>query len=158
VQIRDALAEDFAGCLPLLWQLWPALEPRSDQDRTVVDGMRTVFCDLLEDPNARILLAEEDGAVGVVGLLDLTFRRTLFHRGWTMIIEDLIVKETYRREGIARRLVAYAEQLARERGCRAIELTSDLHRRGTHQFWAALGYDRCAYQFRKELTRQAGAD
>jgi GNAT superfamily N-acetyltransferase len=158
VQIRDARAEDFEACLPLLWQLWPALEPRSDQDRAVVDGMRTAFCDLLEDSNARTLLAEEDGAVSVVGLLDLTFRRTLFHHGWTMIIEDLIVKETHRREGVARRLVEYAEQLARECGCRAIELTSDLHRHGTHQFWEALGYDRCAYQFRKGLTRQAGAD
>ncbi|UCF34371.1 MAG: GNAT family N-acetyltransferase [Phycisphaerales bacterium] len=158
MHIRDARAEDFPACLPLFWQLWPALKPRGDQDRTIVDGMRTVFCDLLEDSNARILLAEEDGAVGVVGLLDLTFRRTLFHRGWAMIIEDLIVNETHRREGIARQLVEYAEQVARERGCRAIELSSDLHRQGTHQFWEALGYDPCAYQFRKELIRQTGAD
>jgi GNAT superfamily N-acetyltransferase len=123
-----------------------------------MDGMQLAFCDLLDDSNGRILLTDEGGAAGVVGLLDLTFRRTLFYRGWMMIIEDLIVDETHRKESIARRLVEYAEQLARERGCRAIELSSDLHHQGTHQFWEALGYDRCAYQFRKELTRQAVAD
>jgi len=95
------------------------------------------------------MIAEADRQI--VAFLDLTFRKTLFHLGWTMIIEDLIADEAHRRKGIGKRLVELCEDFAREKGCHAIELSSDLHRKKTHLFWEALGYEGKAYQFRKMI-------
>ena len=98
-----------------------------------------------------LVLAGHGGEI--IALMDLTLRDTLFHRGKTMIIEDLIVDGPHQRQGIGRQLVEHAERIAGQRGCRGIELSSDLHREDTHLFWEALGYERKAYQFRKTLPK-----
>jgi len=48
-------------------------------------------------------------------------------------------------------LVELSEEIAQERGCHAIELSSDVHRKETHRFWEELGYEGKAYQFRKAI-------
>ena len=92
--------------------------------------------------------------------MDLTYREALYYGGDTTIIEDLVVDEAHQGQGIGTRLVERAEELARARGCRGIELASDLHRDRAHRFWETLGYKREAYQFGKKLptaaTRPAG--
>jgi GNAT superfamily N-acetyltransferase len=68
-----------------------------------------------------------------------------------MIIEDLIVDKKYRRKGIGSQLVQLVEKIARQQGCKTIELNSDMNRQETHYFWEAIGYERKAYQFRKSI-------
>jgi GNAT superfamily N-acetyltransferase len=104
---------------------------------------------LLAAADTKLLLAENDDQI--VALMDLTFRDTFFHGGRTMVIEDLVVDERLRRRGIGRQLVRHAERIAREHGCRAIEVSSSLHRTDAHGFWTSLGYEREAYQFLKPL-------
>jgi GNAT superfamily N-acetyltransferase len=150
MEIRNADVQDFEKCLPLLQQLWPLLNLGGNAGNTKdVQEFKEAFCQLLDDPNAQVMIAEKDGQI--VAFLDLTFRKTLFHRGWTMIIEDLIVDEAHRRKGMGKRLVEFCEEAARERACHAIELSSDLRRKETHLFWEALGYEGKAYQFRKVI-------
>jgi GNAT superfamily N-acetyltransferase len=150
MEIRNAHAQDFEKCVPLLQQLWPFLKLAGYTAKAKeMKAFKKVFIQVLNDPNAQIMIAEADGQI--VAFLDLTFRKTLFHRGWTMIIEDLIVDEAHRRKGIGKRLAELCEDLAREKGCHAIELSSDLHRKETHLFWEALGYEGKAYQFRKVI-------
>jgi GNAT superfamily N-acetyltransferase len=150
MEIRNAEVQDFEKCLPLLQQLWPLLNLDGNASNVKdVQEFKEAFCQLLDDPNAQVMIAEEDGQV--VAYLDLTFRKTLFHRGWTMIIEDLIVDEAYRGKGMGRRLVEFCEEAAQKKGCRAVELSSDFHRKETHLFWKALGYEAEAYQFRKVI-------
>jgi GNAT superfamily N-acetyltransferase len=148
MQLRDATETDLAACLPLLRQLWadapaPIQTPRHEAE------LKAVFRRLLRAPDARVILAWESEQA--VALMDLTVRDTLFHCGATMVIEDLIVDAAHRRRGIGKRLVELAEEIARERGCRGVELSSDLFREETHEFWQALGYEAKASQFRKTL-------
>lgn len=53
-----------------------------------------------------------------------------------------MVDEDIRGQGIGRQLMEEAENLARSKGCKIIELTSGLRRakEGTHEFYKALGY------------------
>jgi GNAT superfamily N-acetyltransferase len=150
MHFREANEKDFEACLPLLPQLWPALKiTDASAESQIVREIKAMFFRLLKNPNAKVILAENEGQI--IALIDLTFRETLFYRGWAMVIEDLIVDENYRRRGIGTQLVRLAEEIARRRECRAIELNSDLYRKETHHFWEVIGYQCEAYQFRKEI-------
>lgn len=142
IRLRRGQPGDFKACLPLISQLWPQVRRPQQVAR--------VFGRLCSEPNCCVLVAESGDRV--VGFLDLSLRPTLFHRGWTAIIEDLIVDKAWRRQGIGSLLVHRGEQYARKRGCRGIELSSDLGREAAHRFWSSLGYECLARQFRKELT------
>lgn len=150
MQFRDAEEKDFEAFLPLLRQLWPSLKIGDTAFETQdMQEIKAVFCHLLKKPDAEVIVVEEEGQI--IALIDLTFRKTLFYKGWAMIIEDLIVDEAHQRKGIGTHLVRLAEEIAKQRGCHDIELNSDLYREETHRFWEALGYECKAYQFRKEL-------
>lgn len=152
MQLRNAIETDFDACLPLLQQLWPFYKINgADADFQKLQEIKDVFYRLIRNPSAGIILAESDSQI--IGFLDFTFRITLFHRGWVMIIEDLIVDEKYRRKGIGTKLVRFADEIAEKRDCYAIELNSDLYRKETHHFWEALGYECKAYQYRKSLIK-----
>jgi GNAT superfamily N-acetyltransferase len=153
MQITDARERDFQACLPLLEQLWPGLSRKVAQEVQGLERLKAVFGRLTTGPNHRVMVARDGERV--IALMDLTFRETIYHGGDTTIIEDLIVDEAHRGKGIGTRLVQLAEELARARGCRSIELSSDLHRREAHRFWQARGYQREAYQFCKELPATA---
>jgi PhnO protein len=150
MRFREATKTDFEFCLPLFQQLWPALRITGiDVNIQTVTKIKEVFYRLLNNPNTRMILAEDDEQI--VALIDVNYRESLFYQGWVMIIEDLIVDENYRLKGIGTQLVRLAENIARQQGCLNIELNSDLYRKETHRFWEAIGYERNAYQFRKTL-------
>ncbi|MFX1519828.1 MAG: GNAT family N-acetyltransferase [Promethearchaeota archaeon] len=150
MRFRDANESDYEACLPLLQQLWLFSKiSGADVEPKILQEIKEVFYRLLRDPDAKVILAESGRQI--IGFLDLTFRKTLFYRGWAMLIEDLNVDENYRRIGIGSQLVRLAEDIAQQRGCHGIELNSDLYRKETHHFWEALGFECKAYQFRKAL-------
>ena len=149
--IRNANKKDCEQCLQLLRLLW-APEYVLDSFRTgklSPEKLHQLYGCMLENPNCEVVLAEKDERV--VAVMDLNFRETFFHGGWTMQIEDLVVDEKCRRQGIGQRMVGLAEEMALRRGCCAVELNSDLYREETHHFWEAMGYEIEAYQLRKAL-------
>jgi GNAT superfamily N-acetyltransferase len=68
-------------------------------------------------------------------------------------ISGLVVDERYRSQGIGLRLLERAEQWAREKGCRAIGLRSNVIRDRAHAFYERNGYQHAKTQksFRKNL-------
>lgn len=70
-----------------------------------------------------------------------------------MVIENVIVSSTARRQGIGRLLMEGIEQIARDRSCGYIILVSSDHRKEAHQMYAAHGYREDAVEgFRKQLN------
>ncbi|MGA2846346.1 MAG: GNAT family N-acetyltransferase [Candidatus Acidiferrales bacterium] len=68
-------------------------------------------------------------------------------------ISGLVVDERYRSQRIGMHLLARAERWAREKGCRAIGLRSNVIRDRAHAFYERLGYHHVKTQksFRKDL-------
>jgi ribosomal protein S18 acetylase RimI-like enzyme len=68
-------------------------------------------------------------------------------------ISGLVVDEHYRSQRIGMHLLARAERWAREKGCRAIGLRSNVIRDRAHAFYERLGYRHVKTQksFRKDL-------
>jgi GNAT superfamily N-acetyltransferase len=102
------------------------------------------------DDNQRLLVAEVDGRI--VAMLQLTFIPGLSRRGaWRANIESVRVAGELRGRGIGRWLIAHALELARARGCRLAQLTSDKRRTEAHRFYGRLGFSATHDGFKREL-------
>ena len=57
-----------------------------------------------------------------------------------MVIEDVVVLNEYRRQGIAKQLLIKIEEEAQKAGCTMILFVSSKHRKGAHKLYESLGY------------------
>ena len=91
------------------------------------------------DPRNELVVADRDGEV--VGTMQLTFIPSLSRRGAERTqIEAVRVRGDLRGDGIGRRMVTWAVDQARERGCRLVQLTTDKRRTDAHRFYRSLGF------------------
>jgi len=81
--------------------------------------------------------SKEDGPI--VGILCLTIYRV--PTGLRSIIEDVIVDERARRQGIGGALVRYAIERAREAGADGVSLTSNPRREAANQLYKSMGFE-----------------
>ncbi|KPJ60155.1 MAG: hypothetical protein AMJ46_07435 [Latescibacteria bacterium DG_63] len=75
----------------------------------------------------------------IVGFVH-AYLRLLIESGLRAEVGGLIVDEEYRRTGIGRLLMETAEQWARDRGCWAVHLRSNVVREGARVFYEKIGY------------------
>jgi len=87
-----------------------------------------------------LLVAREPQAQDpIVGALCLTIYRV--PTGLRSIIEDVIVDENRRRQGIGEALVRYALDLARAAGAEGVSLTSNPQREAANQLYLSMGFE-----------------
>jgi ribosomal protein S18 acetylase RimI-like enzyme len=99
----------------------------------------TAFAAIDTDPNHRLLVCEDDGSL--LGCLQLSFLPGLSHRGaWRAQIEGVRVAAAARGRKIGEAMMRHAIDLARKRGCRIVQLTTDKTRRDAHRFYERLGF------------------
>ncbi|MGY0216353.1 GNAT family N-acetyltransferase [Endozoicomonadaceae bacterium StTr2] len=92
------------------------------------------------DPNNHLLVAELDGQLA--GMLQLTFIPYLTHTGsWRCLIEGVRVHESFRGRGLGEQMFKHAIALAREKGCKVAQLTSDKKRPDAIRFYEKLGFN-----------------
>jgi len=75
----------------------------------------------------------------IVGILCLTIYRV--PTGLRSLIEDVIVEESARRQGIGEALIRYAIELARQAGTSGVSLTSNPHREAANQLYKSMGFE-----------------
>jgi len=91
------------------------------------------------DPNNELIVGEDGGEV--IATCQLTFTPGLSRGGaWRMTVEAVRVRAESRSGGIGRKLMAYAIDRARDRGCRMVQLTTDKRRTDAHRFYESLGF------------------
>jgi GNAT superfamily N-acetyltransferase len=97
------------------------------------------FDALADDPRQLLVVADRDGEA--VGTLQLTFIPGLSRRGATRAqIEAVRVRADQRGSGLGQRLVTWAVDTARDRGCAVVQLTTDASRTDAHRFYQRLGF------------------
>lgn len=91
------------------------------------------------DPHQFLAVADSDGEV--VGTLQLTFTGGLSRLGMTRAtVEAVRVRSDQRGGGLGERLVRWAIDEARARGCGLVQLTTDASRVDAHRFYERLGF------------------
>ncbi len=135
IDIRLAREAD----LPFVLALYQALEERAD-DVLTPEQAREVWAQFARYPSYRLFVACDDQG-RVVGSYALLIMHNLAHRGApSAIVEDVVVDEALRGQGIGRRMMAHAMALAREAGCYKLALSSNRKREAAHAFYESLGF------------------
>lgn len=149
VHIRRAKREDVAALVDLYQQL-SLDEAREDSGPSLPAAYGDAFEQVDADPRQHLLVAELDGRI--VGSLVLIVVPNLSHRGtpWAEI-ENMVVDEDARGNGIGESLVNAAIETARAAGCYKLTLTSNLRRTDAHRFYERLGFESTHRAFRMDL-------
>ncbi|HBK1002894.1 TPA: aminoalkylphosphonate N-acetyltransferase, partial [Escherichia coli] len=102
-------------------------------------AFRVGFNANLRDPNMRYHLALLDGEV--VGMIGLHLQFHLHHVNWIGEIQELVVMPQARGLNIGSKLLAWAEEEARQAGAEMTELSTNVKRHDAHRFYLREGYE-----------------
>ena len=136
--IREAEKGDLARIVELLLDDEIA-RAREDGSVPVAQCYEEAFAEISADANNVLLVVEIGGRVE--GFLQVSFARFISHRGsLRATIENVRVSGEKRNCGIGTELLKHALSLARKRGCKIAQLTSDKRRSDAHRFYGRLGF------------------
>ncbi|MEW5964401.1 MAG: GNAT family N-acetyltransferase [Pseudomonadota bacterium] len=146
VNFREATESDLPAVLALIGQ------PDMDHGEVLsLAPARDIFLRMKHYPDYHIHVAERDGAV--VGTFALLIMDNLGHMGApSAIVEQVLVAPVAQGCGVGAAMMRHAMQLAAERGCYKLVLSSNLKRERAHAFYDRLGFERHGISFRVALV------
>jgi GNAT superfamily N-acetyltransferase len=140
--IRECARDDFEPVFGLLRQLWPDRE----LDR---EALEDVFHHNLDCDTQHYLCAVSGEEL--VGFCTLSIRKSLWGQGFLGYLDELVVDEKRRGEGIGGMLLERALELAKKDDCGRVELDSAFHREDAHRFYEKHGFKGICLLFSREL-------
>jgi ribosomal protein S18 acetylase RimI-like enzyme len=132
--VREATLEDAEALYYLARDLADAL---GDQ-RPRPDALRARLGELLEEPRARVLVAE--GKEGVVGAASIWIKPDLAHGDAVIEVPMLVVSGSARRRGVGRLLVEEIQSVAAAENAALIELVATNENDVARDFYRSLGF------------------
>ncbi len=137
VTFRPARSGDLAVIIALLSDDKLGVNRESFEDNS--QAYEQAFAEIDGDPNNMVYVAEDDGRV--IGCLQVTFIANLtFKGGRRALVEAVRVADSHQGQGLGKRLMEYVIDLARERGCRLVQLTSNKDRDDAIRFYEQVGF------------------
>ncbi len=134
-RVREATAKDVEAIHALAGELAGVV----GDSTPALEAVRTRLSELLEEPRARVLVAEdEDGAV--VGMASLWIKPDLAHGDTVVEVPTLVVAEGARREGVGKLLMEEIQELAAENDANLIELVATPGNVPARDFYKSLGF------------------
>lgn len=136
LEIRPATAADLPAAVALLARQFAEHDIALDGD-----ALASSVATLARDPALGVVLVARDGE-SVVAAAVVTFLFTLEHGGPGAWLDELYVDQPQRGRGIGARLVHAAMDVARERGCVALDLEVEEGHDDAERLYRRLGFQR----------------
>jgi len=134
--VREIQESDLPAIRPLIAELIGALDDPSGFD---LDQAMENCRALLARPDHHLLAARIRGTA--CGFLHLTTRQSLLHDRPTGLIDELVVSQEFRGQGIGRLLVDAALNRLRDLGCCDVEVSTERSNLQAHEFYRKCGFD-----------------
>jgi len=149
VHIRPARRGDLDAIVRLIAEDESALHDDSPAPEHRAAYIRA-FDQIDGDARNELFVAEVAGAV--VGTFQLTYMPHIFDRGAERAqLEGIFVAKASRGQGIGGRMLDFALDRARTRGCRMAQLNSNKARADAHRFYEAAGFTASHEGFKAKL-------
>ena len=137
VIFRPARSSDLAEIVTLL------ADDKLGANRESAEGnsqaYEQAFAEIECDPNNMVHVAEDDGVI--IGCVQVTFIANLsFEGGRRALIEAVRIADSHQGQGLGKRLMEHVIDLARQRGCKIVQLTSNKERPDAIRFYEQLGF------------------
>ena len=132
--VREATIEDAAEIYTLARELAGTVGDALPREKAVRERLE----ELLEEPRARVLVAE--GEDGVVGVASLWIKPDLAHGDAVVEVPMLAVAEAHRREGVGRLLMDEVRDVAARNDSALIELVATRANVAARDFYRSLGF------------------
>ena len=137
VETPDAVADLY----PLFKQLRPHLDFKEYMELVQAAKIRDQY---------QVIAAKEERELEAFGAMGMRVLYDLVH-GKHLYIDDLVVHQSYRSQGIGAELLKYAEEKARELGCLTIRLSTGMENELGKRFYQREGWDIRALTFKKKM-------
>lgn len=137
VMVRAATPEDLPAMVGLLGELF-AIEADFAPDP---QAQRRGLALMLEDPATRRVLVAQAGQA-VVGLCSVQMLVSTAKGGLVGLVEDVVVAEAWRGQGIGAMLMRGLDELARELGLLRLQLLADTNNTPALEFYQGRGWSR----------------
>ncbi|MFH7004792.1 GNAT family N-acetyltransferase [Flavobacterium bizetiae] len=123
---------------------------RENASTTVSEKYLEAFRKIQEDPNQELTVAEING--DIIATFQLTFIQYLNFEGTLRAqIEAVRTRSDYRGKGMGTKVLTYAINRAKEKGCSLVQLTSDKRRTEAIKFYEKLGFKASHEGFKLKL-------
>jgi len=143
MKIRQAIQEDAGAVAVLLTQLgYPPPPERLDFVRGKIETYGA--------ENYRLLVCEVEG--DVVGFISVHWFEIFHSPGMMGRITAFCVLERVRGKGIGQYMLSETEKFLVAQGCTSVEVTSNMRRLLTHDFYLKHGYAETSKRFIKSLV------
>jgi GNAT superfamily N-acetyltransferase len=130
---REARFEDLGAVLGLYAQLHPT-DPVLDQGSAA-----KVFEQIVETSGLHLFVLEHEGVIVATTYLNVVPNLTRSASPYA-IIENVVVEESFRSQGLGKEIMAETLQAAWKAGCYKAMLLTGSHRPSTHAFYRACGF------------------
>lgn len=141
MDIRKARIEDKDEIFVLLNQLY--------ENKIKYEIFSKIYETKWNNENSYYIVAINDNKI--IGVLIMEIFIQLHRAKKTSFVDDLIVKEEYRNNGIGKLLLQNAISYAKQQDCEVIELTSFLLNENAHRFYENNGFKKHSIKFKQYL-------
>ena len=137
VKFRIATSDDLNAIVALMTDD-PLGTTRESGDGSA-DKYVLAFDEIEADHNNFVIVAQDEATI--VGTFQITFIANLsFEGGRRALIEAVRVADSHQGTGLGRALMKHGVEMARERGCRIVQLTSNKEREDAIRFYEKIGF------------------
>ncbi len=148
VWIRELLDDDLPALLDLYSQLSEGRQPQ-----LAVEQARSLLSRIRAYPNYRIYVATINDEV--VGTFALLIMDNIGNGGRPSgVVEDVVVSQKFRAQGISKAMMAHALDLCQRADCYKLTLSSNLQREAAHRFNESLEFRKHGYSFSIDVAEQ----
>ncbi|WP_283607851.1 GNAT family N-acetyltransferase [Faecalispora anaeroviscerum] len=143
VTIREVRRDDLEAIRELYYQ--PAFH---DGEPIPMEQTERILEEMEQYPYYKVFVA----LIGdrVVGTFSLAILQSL-SGDFAGVIEDVVVREECRGQGIGEQMIRFALERGKEAGCYKVALSSNVKRERAHHFYESLGFERHGYSFTANL-------
>lgn len=141
MEIREIILDDLDRVFELLNNLY--------HGKLNFSRFQEIYKLKLEDENSYYIVAIKERRI--VAILTAELQEKLHRDNKQLFIEDLIVDESYRSQGIGKALLQNAVDYARTNNCNVVELTSYIDNEKAHKFYETNNFVKQSYKFKKYL-------